>query len=108
MDYSTYSMDGFTCRHNWSSSQESGNIGETEGYEYAHNTWFPSPEGMDFADESTFKRLKEVYLGTAFYGEFNKGDKEAYDYYKEKYAKFLNGEADVTDQYRQFLVNLSV
>lgn len=32
------------------SRQESGNIGETEGYEYAHNTWFPSPEGMDFAD----------------------------------------------------------
>lgn len=48
--------------------------------------------------ESTFQRLKEIYLGTAFYGKFNKGDKEAYDYYKGKYAKFLNGEADVTDQ----------
>lgn len=51
----------------------------------------------DYVDEKTFQTLKEIYNGIEFYGEFKKGDKKVYDYYKEKYAKVLNGEAKIID-----------
>lgn len=54
---------------------------------------------MPFADEQAFRALKEVYEGIDFYGEFKKGNKEVYDFYKEKYAKLLRGKVKITDEF---------
>lgn len=52
---------------------------------------------FDYAEEETFRKLKIIYDGIDFTGEFKKGNTEVYDYYKVKYAKLLNGEKKITD-----------
>lgn len=53
---------------------------------------------FDYAEEETFRKLKIIYDGIDFTGEFKKGNTEVYDYYKVKYAKLLNGEKKITDR----------
>ncbi|WP_313259744.1 hypothetical protein [Lacrimispora sp.] len=47
-------------------------------------------DSMGFADDNTFRIIKNVYGNINFYGEFNKGNIELYDYYKEKFIQLLN------------------
>lgn len=56
----------------------------------------PQDEIMPFADEQAFQALKEIYEEINFSGKFKKGNQEVYDYYKDKYAKLLNGKVKIT------------
>lgn len=56
---------------------------------------------MPFADEKAYEVLQEVYREIDFHGEFKKGNEEVYDYYKNKYAKLLNGEVKITDDFEE-------
>lgn len=56
-----------------------------------------STGNMDFVDGQTYQMLKEIYGEIKFNGKFNEGNTLVYDYYKEKYAMLLNGEAKITE-----------
>ena len=58
-------------------------------------------EKIDFADEETFKVIREAYTEIDFYGEFKKGDTRIYDFYKEKFLKLLNCETTFFDKQTQ-------
>lgn len=66
-----------------------------------YSSQYHFPDDMAYVDEPVFKMLDSIYQELEFYGEFKKGDPEAYDYYKDKYAELLNGEKKCTDQYNE-------
>lgn len=67
--------------------------------ERLYDSIFELPDNMTYADEQAFQRLKEIYENIDFYGEFNKGDPEAYEEYRKKYVKLLSGRAMLVDDY---------
>lgn len=67
--------------------------------ERVYSTQYHFPDDMVYADDKTFEILKNIYENIDFYGEFKKGNQEIYEYYKDKYAKLLSGEAQCEDIY---------
>lgn len=56
---------------------------------------------LDFVDDYTYEILKEVYGNIEWDVEFETGNTEQYDFYKEKYKELLDGEVKFlkTEQY---------
>ena len=47
---------------------------------------------MEYSSDAVFEMLKEIYGEIDFYSEFEKGDIQKYDFYKEKFKQFLDNE----------------
>lgn len=56
---------------------------------YQSHLDFPYKD-MEFADGAAWKVLKESYSEIDFYGEYQKGNVDEYDFYKTKYHRLLN------------------
>lgn len=46
-------------------------------------------DSMAVVNDNTFKTIKNVYDNIKFYGEFDKGNIELYDLYREKFVQLL-------------------
>jgi hypothetical protein len=53
---------------------------------------------MPFVDDASFEILKEVYSAIDFTPEYQKGNEDLYDLYKEQFLRLLNCEAPFTDK----------
>lgn len=67
--------------------------------ERIYSSCFEFPDNMAYADEQTAAKLEEIYQDIDFYGELKKGDRKAYEEYREKYAELLSGSVSFTDEY---------
>lgn len=53
-------------------------------------------ENAKYVDDETFFEIKEIYDKINFYGSFNLGNQENYDFYKTQFLRLLNGEETFT------------
>lgn len=74
---------------------ESGFNEEPIQYIDEYSFFYPY-ENIEFADKKTVQVLMEAYEKVDFFGEFQKGNLEVYDFYKEKYSSLLNNEITFT------------
>ncbi len=61
-----------------------------------HN--FSEELGLPYADDETFEMIKTAYEQVDFFGEFELGNEEVYDEYKEKYKDLLENDRLVFDE----------
>ena len=52
-------------------------------------------DSVDYVDEELYAEIKDICKNIDFRASFNAGDVTKYDLYKEKFKKFINGEATV-------------
>jgi len=77
----------------------SGNAGsDSNERSYMHLLDFPFREGIDLVNEDAFSFIKNEYDKLDFHTEFNVGNVEVYDYYKEKFLKLLNNKVSFWDR----------
>lgn len=53
---------------------------------------------IPFVTEETFERIKAAYDEVDFYGEFERGSTECYDFYREKFYQLVKNEVTFTDR----------
>lgn len=77
---------------------------DTEGAARVFNHWldfsgtsFSEDLGLPYADDETFEVIKAAYEQIDFFGEFQSGNQEVYDEYKEKYKELLDNDGLVFD-----------
>lgn len=59
---------------------------------------FPYHDGIEFVDEDVFQTIKTAYERIDFFAEFEKGDIDSYDFYKEKYLQLIMNEVSFKDR----------
>ena len=68
-------------------------ISDEPANSHSYQTLYDFPyDDMSYANDEAFEFLKSMYKNLEFYGDFQKGDLEVYDFYKEKFAQLLNRE----------------
>lgn len=76
-------------------ARDSGGVGINPERTYEDHFVFPYDK-ISFTEDSIFDLIKASYKKMNFYGEFENGDTETYDYYKEKFYLLLNGNVSFT------------
>lgn len=70
-------------------------------------TSFSEDLGLPYADDETFEAIKAAYEQIDFFGEFQSGNQEVYDEYKEKYKELLENDGLVFDPEEEVSVPFS-
>ena len=68
---------------------------------------FSEELGLPYADDETFEAIKAAYEQIDFFGEFQSGNQEVYDEYKEKYKELLENDGLVFDPEEEMSVPFS-
>ena len=80
------------------SPSHNGNLSSAPVSGQIYNSWDDFPyNNMRFIDEDAFKYLKNALGGIDYYGEFEIGNTNVYDFYKEKYNQLIRNEAAFID-----------
>jgi len=79
-----------------STDNEQQNTG-TPYMENAENDKKSAYVDIDYVDDAVFESIKGEYDKIDFYGQFDRGNEEEYDFYKEQYLKLLNLQATFYD-----------
>jgi len=81
-------------------SNETKESDEAEGAARVFNHWLDFLEERDlpYVDNETFEIIKKAYEQVDFFGEFESGNEEVYDAYKEKYKELLENDGLVFDE----------
>ncbi len=89
---------------------EDNDMATMSGAGQEYDSFFDFPyDNMSFINDSVYESLKEEYSKINFYSEFNPGDLELYDLYKEKFKQLLDNEKVFIDKMgdRYFISELS-
>jgi len=94
---SVFETHSFTLKPNDSTMPEDEVIPSYP--EGIYDDWENLPyENMPLVDDNAYTFLKTVYGSVDYYGEFNKGDNENYNYYLGKYLELIANEVPFIEQ----------
>ena len=95
-------------------SNETNESDEAEDAALVFDRWidfsgmsFSEELGLPYVDDETFEAIKAVYEQIDFFGEFQSGNQEVYDEYKEKYKELLENDGLVFDPEEEVSVPFS-